>query len=170
MNIEKIRILSYNIQGKESKPSSDSKSKKKINKFSVLLRYMKENHYDLACLQETKAYQGQVEESVERFSKNDFFQVIECSNTDNSNKGGVAIININPNIDITKVVLDNELTQTWIDEVEDEQLHRIDQDNIKGKFMEVRFNYQDQIVNLVNVYGPTVPGHSNSYFCRRFFL
>ena len=42
-------------------------------------------------------------------------------------------------------------------------------DHISGKFMEVSFKWNDQTYNLVNIYGPTVPGHTNSYFCREHF-
>ena len=48
-----IRILSWNIQGKESHEEN-----KKINKLQVLVEHMKKEKYDIACIQETKAEQG----------------------------------------------------------------------------------------------------------------
>ena len=49
-NPKKIKILSYNIQGKMSKTTEDTN----ITKVSIVLEYMKNNKYDIVCLQETK--------------------------------------------------------------------------------------------------------------------
>ena len=85
-NPKKIRILSYNIQGKMSKTTEDTN----ITKVSIVLEYMKNNKYGIVCLQETKAPIGWMNDQVHKI--NPTYQVFECANTDNNNKGGVAII------------------------------------------------------------------------------
>ena len=157
MTLDKIKILSYNIQGKVTKRETQS-----IVKISVLLRYMKENKYDIACIQETKASQGEVYESALRYCPH--VQVIECSNLDNKRKGGVAVICINDKIKLTKVLLDNELTSNWSESVATTDQHQYESDSVTGKFMQVCFDFNDQMHQLVNVYAP-----SKNEFCRHKF-
>ena len=96
--MRKIKLLSFNIQGKKSKREKES-----IIKVAVLIKYMKENKFDIACIQETKTKQGELYETMVKYCPN--AQVIECSNLDNHNKGGVAIVNINDKIHISYIVV-----------------------------------------------------------------
>ena len=118
--------------------------------------------YDIACIQETKASQGEVYESALRYCPH--VQVIECSNLDNKRKGGVAVICINDKIKLTKVLIDNELTSKWSDSVAIADQHQYESDSVTGKFMQVCFDFNDQIHQLVNVYAP-----SKNEFCRHKF-
>ena len=77
--LKQIRILSYNIQGKMSKTTEDTN----ITKVSIVLEYMKNNKYDIVCLQETKAPAGWMNDQAHKI--NPTYQVFECANTDNDN-------------------------------------------------------------------------------------
>ena len=156
--MQKIKLLSFNIQGKKSK-----REKEAIIKVAVLIKYMKENKFDIACIQETKTKQGELYETIVKYCPN--AQVIECSNLDNHNKGGVAIVNINDKINISKVLLDNELDSTWSDTIPTQDDNKYQVDNVLGKFMHVSFIFNDQIHDLVNVYAPS----HNSYCRDRFY-
>ena len=156
--MQKVKLLSFNIQGKKSKREKES-----IIKIAVLIKYMKENKFDIACIQETKTKQGELYETIVKYCPN--AQVIECSNLDNHNKGGVAIVNINDKINISKVLLDNELDSTWSDTIPAQDDNKYQVDNVLGKFMQVSFIFNDQVHDLVNVYAPSY----NSYCRDRFY-
>ena len=156
--MQKMKLLSFNIQGKKSKREKES-----IIKVALLIKYMKENKFDIACIQETKTKQGELYETIIKYCPN--AQVIECSNLDNHNKGGVAIVNINDKINISKVLLDNELDSTWSDTIPAQDDNKYQVDNVLGKFMQVSFIFNDQVHDLVNVYAPS----SNSYCRDRFY-
>ena len=99
MTSKQIKILSYNIQGKYSEEKDntvDPPRNKRIIKLHRLITYMKDNKFDIAMIQETKASPGWVEETVKRVDLK--ANVIECANTMNNNKGGVAVISVNPDI------------------------------------------------------------------------
>ena len=161
--MESIRIMSYNIQGKLTRTTDD----RTITKVSIVLDYMNNNKYDIVCLQETKAPIGWLKEQVSK--SNPTYQVIECTNTDNNNKGGVAIICINPQITLNKVTLDNELHLNWASTIPPEDRTKIEEDSIKGKFMQVSFHFDGREHSIVNVYGPTLMGNTNSHFARSCF-
>ena len=57
--MQKVKLLSFNIQGKKSKREKES-----IIKVAVLIKYMKENKFDIACIQETKTKQGELYETI----------------------------------------------------------------------------------------------------------
>ena len=139
--MQKIKLLSFNIQGKKSKREKES-----IIKVAVLIKYMKENKFDIACIQETKTKQRELYETIVKYCPN--AQVIECSNLDNHNKGGVAIVNINDKINISKVLLDNELDSTWSDTIPAQDDNKYQVDNVLGKFMHVSFIFNDQVHDL----------------------
>ena len=161
--LKQIRILSYNIQGKMSKTTEDTN----ITKVSIVLEYMKNNKYDIVCLQETKAPTGWMNDQAHKI--NPTYQVVECANTDNNNKGGVAIICINPKIKLNKVILDNELPLNWATQIPLIDRPKIEEDSITGKFMQASFLFDGHEHHIVNVYGPTLMGNTNSYFARSHF-
>ena len=69
MTSKQIKILSYNIQGKYSEEKDntvDPPRNKRIIKLHRLITYMKDNKFDIAMIQETKASPGWVEETVKR--------------------------------------------------------------------------------------------------------
>ena len=103
MSNSKIKMLSFNIQGKYSNVESHLNGKKttiQITKIHRLITYMKEHKFDIACIQETKAKQGWL--TTEIMGKESEASVVECGNIQNPNKGGVAIFSINPDIKIVK--------------------------------------------------------------------
>ena len=109
---------------------------------------------DIACIQETKTKQGELYETIVKHCPN--AQVIECSNLDNHDKGGVAIVNTNDKINISKVLSDNELDSIWSDTIPAQDDNKYQVDNVLGKFMQVSFIFNDQVHDLVNVYFPVV--------------
>ena len=155
-----IKLLDYNIQGKQGISKDDSKSK--YCKYSVLIPWAISQGYQIIMLQETKAEKGYVEKQVKKVCS--FATVIETPNPANNNKGGVATICIDKNIRIRLTEDDNQTQRTWLDTVPAQQ--RTENDIQRGRYQTTQFEYKGEPVYITNIYAPSSDSKMRHYFYK----
>ena len=108
-----IKLLSINMQG--AKPYNYTSSvvktiSKCASKWISLIHYARDNNYSIILAQETKSNNpGDIYQYIKSAFHDDpnfHVQVYESVNTHNPNKGGVAIISINKEIDLQPTDVD----------------------------------------------------------------
>ena len=154
-----LRLLSINIQGAYTFP----------DKYTHLINYAthKDNKYDIICVQETHSATHNRIRNVLAFTHPNA-KSWEAINTDNHNKGGVAIIVLNDKIKPTFVMSDNTTPSNWTDDMTQQEKDAVELDSVTGKWITIRFKWMDKVIHLTNVYAPTLrpkpqqlakPGH-----------
>ena len=155
-----VRALSLNIQGIASHAT-----RKKIKR---LLNYADKYKYNLLLLQETKCSMGLVHETVRRYRGTQYFKVLEAPNPRNSAKGGVAIISLHAELDLTSVHVDSTEDDNWTEGnfFDNYPRHRrlISPDDILGKWQYATIQYHGMAVSVLNLYAPSSNSHLRSAF------
>ena len=143
MTVDRIKILNYNIQGKEG----TYKDQAKQCKYSVLIPWAISKGYQLITLQETKASPGYITKQVQKLCNH--ATVLETSNPDNPNKGGVATISLDKAIRITLVEDDSETQSTWLQTVPAQ--YATEHDIGRGRYQTIQFQYKTKPVFITNI-------------------
>ena len=136
MSTSNLKILSINIQG--AKPYNytttiDKVISKNASKWLSLYHYAKQHDYSIIIAQETKSVkQGDIKSYMDSALRDDpkyYAKVVESVNTTNPNKGGTAIICLDPNINFKLSDVDTHHNVTWATQMSQIKREAIEEDS-----------------------------------------
>ena len=157
-----IKLLSINMQG--AKPYNYTTSvvktiSKCASKWISLIHYARDNNYSIILAQETKSNNpGDIYQYIKSAFHDDpnfHVQVYESVNTHNPNKGGVAIISINKEIDLQPTDVDYGHPINWQNTMSPVSQNAMEQDSIYGKWIVSNFKWDNKQIHVASIYAPT---------------
>ena len=116
--------------------------------------------YDILLLQETKCKENQVATALAGIAH----KVYESHNPDNHNKGGVAIIIINPLI--TSELCATNILHKWYTRVPVQLRLNIQADSIRGRWVHIKFQHNNKYIHLISMYASSCSHKARDYFYK----
>ena len=118
------------------------------------------HRYDILLLQETKCKENEVATALAGIAH----KVYESHNPDNHNKGGVAIIVINPLI--TTELVATDILHNWYTKVPPQLRLNIQADSIRGRWVHIKFQHNHKYIHLINMYAPSYSHKARHHFYK----
>ena len=106
------------------------------------------HRYDILLIQETKCKENEVATALAGIAH----KVFESHNPDNHNKGGVAIVIINPLISLELCATD--ILHKWYTRVPVQLRLNIQADSTRGRWVHIKFKHNNKFTHLINMYAP----------------
>ena len=158
-----VKVLHHNIGGAGSIPNR--------GKIRTLIVYAKKHKYDVICICETHLELGTLKELVAnqmKVASSDLDnRVFASHNTDNLQKGGVAIIVMKPGLDAQISQSDTTLGPTWLDDVPldgNGEQNVIPPDAITGRFLTIHVTVNNQRLYISEIYAPSNNNRARGHF------
>ena len=134
-------------------------------KYRKLIEFAKSEKYHIIMIQETRSPDiNYIYKSVADIPD---LTVFEAINYHNANKGGVAVIAVDPDINLQLIATDAHCD--WTEKLNARDKNKIEMDNVHGKWIHTTFDFFNdgkcQTVNLINVYAPK-DGFPNQAFFK----
>ena len=155
-----INVLHFNLGGARTITS----------KWYNLACYAKDNKYDIVCVCETHCNADEIAKHMAPALKENADgvrdRVFASHNPDNINKGGVAIIIINPELrgDLTEHDSDPNAAQTWADLIQPAHA-AIPRDAIRGRYITVKVTTKkNKQFFVTEIYAPADGPAARNYF------